>query len=50
MTNLADVEQISHHQKMRKLLQDSNDYPSPDDCNLCELPLVSRPFLTLILF
>lgn len=29
---------------MRKLLQDSNDYPSPDDCNLCELPLVSRPF------
>ena len=44
MTNLADVEQISHHQKMRKLLQDSNGYPSPDDCNLCELPLGSRPF------
>ncbi len=44
MTNLADVEQISHHQKMRKLLQDSNGYPSLVDCNLCELPSVSRPF------
>ena len=29
---------------MRKLLQDSNGYPSLDDCNLCELPSVSRPF------
>lgn len=44
MTNLADVEQISHHQKMRKLLQDLNGYLSLVDCNLCVLPLVSRPF------
>lgn len=47
MTNLADVEQISHHQKMRKLLQDLNGYLSLVDCNLCVLPLVSRPFWRL---
>ena len=29
---------------MQKLLQGSNGYPSPDDCNLCELPSVSRLF------
>ncbi len=33
MTNLADVEQISHHQK--NVLQDLNGYPSLVDCNLC---------------